>query len=72
LTQIAPGQTATYAQIAAAVGQPGAARAVGAACAANPVALAIPCHRVVPAAGGSGGYRWGAARKRALLDAESA
>jgi AraC family transcriptional regulator of adaptative response/methylated-DNA-[protein]-cysteine methyltransferase len=72
LTQIPPGQTATYAQVAAAIGRPGAARAVAAACAANPAALAIPCHRVVPAAGGSGGYRWGAARKQALLDGESA
>ena len=72
LTKLAPGETATYAQIAAAIGRPGAARAVASACAANPAALAIPCHRVVPAAGGSGGYRWGAARKRALLEAESA
>lgn len=72
LTQLAPGETATYAQIAESIGRPGAARAVASACAANPAALAIPCHRVVPAGGGSGGYRWGAARKRALLDAESA
>jgi AraC family transcriptional regulator of adaptative response/methylated-DNA-[protein]-cysteine methyltransferase len=71
LTQIPPGHTATYAQVATAIGRPGAARAVASACAANPAALAIPCHRVVPAAGGSGGYRWGAARKRSLLDAES-
>lgn len=72
LTQLAPGETATYAQIAAAIGRPKAARAVASACAKNPAALVIPCHRVVPASGGSGGYRWGAARKRALLDAESA
>lgn len=72
LTQIAPGRTATYAEIAAAIGEPRAVRAVAAACAANPAALAIPCHRVVPKRGDSGGYRWGAARKRALLDAESA
>jgi len=72
LTQLAPGQTATYAQIAAAIGRPSATRAVASACAANPAALAIPCHRVVPARGGSGGYRWGSARKRKLLDAESA
>jgi AraC family transcriptional regulator of adaptative response/methylated-DNA-[protein]-cysteine methyltransferase len=71
LTQLGPGQTATYGQIADAIGRPGAARAVATACAANPVALGIPCHRVVPAGGGSGGYRWGTARKRALLDAES-
>jgi AraC family transcriptional regulator of adaptative response/methylated-DNA-[protein]-cysteine methyltransferase len=72
LTQLAPGETATYGRIAETIGCPGAARAVASACAANPAALAIPCHRVVPASGGSGGYRWGAARKRALLDAESA
>ncbi len=71
LVAIPPGSTATYAQIATTIDQPRAARAVAAACAANPAALAIPCHRVVPARGGSGGYRWGAGRKRALLDAES-
>ena len=71
LIAIPPGQTATYTQIAATIGQPTAARAVAAACAANPVALAVPCHRVVPASGGSGGYRWGPERKRALLAAES-
>ena len=48
----------------------GDAPAVARACATNPVALAIPCHRVVPAAGGEGGYRWGTARKRALLRQE--
>lgn len=72
LSQIPPGQTATYGEIARAIGQPSAARAVAAACAANPAALAIPCHRVVPASGGTGGYRWGAQRKRALLAGESA
>jgi AraC family transcriptional regulator of adaptative response/methylated-DNA-[protein]-cysteine methyltransferase len=72
LISIAPGRTATYAEVAAAIGEPRAVRAVASACAANPAALAIPCHRVVPKSGGSGGYRWGAARKRALLDAESA
>jgi AraC family transcriptional regulator of adaptative response/methylated-DNA-[protein]-cysteine methyltransferase len=71
LTELGPGQTATYAQIARAIGRPGAARAVGSACAANPVALAIPCHRVVPAGGGTGGYRWGAERKRRLLAGEA-
>jgi AraC family transcriptional regulator, regulatory protein of adaptative response / methylated-DNA-[protein]-cysteine methyltransferase len=64
------GETRSYGEIAAAVGRPRAARAVARACAANPVALAIPCHRVVPAAGGNGGYRWGAARKKALLARE--
>jgi AraC family transcriptional regulator of adaptative response/methylated-DNA-[protein]-cysteine methyltransferase len=71
LAAIPYGETRTYAAVAAAIGRPGASRAVARACAANPVALAIPCHRVVPAAGGSGGYRWGAARKRALLEHES-
>ena len=52
------------------IGQPRAVRAVARACATNPVALAIPCHRVVPAAGGEGGYRWGVGRKKALLRRE--
>lgn len=81
LRDIPPGRTATYAEIAARIGRPGAARAVARACAANPVAIAVPCHRVVPkargpnaspAAGGTGGWRWGAARKRALLAQEGA
>jgi len=64
------GETRTYGDVAAAIGRPHASRAVARACATNPVALAIPCHRVVNAAGGGGGYRWGAARKRALLASE--
>lgn len=72
LSAIPPGSTATYAEIAARIGRPGAARAVARACAANPVAIAVPCHRVVPATGGTGGWRWGAARKRALLALEGA
>jgi AraC family transcriptional regulator, regulatory protein of adaptative response / methylated-DNA-[protein]-cysteine methyltransferase len=72
LAAIPYGSTRSYGDVAAAIGRPGAARAVARACAANPVALAIPCHRVVPAAGGAGGYRWGASRKRALLAAEAA
>jgi AraC family transcriptional regulator, regulatory protein of adaptative response / methylated-DNA-[protein]-cysteine methyltransferase len=72
LTAIPYGETRTYGDIAAAIGRPSAVRAVARACATNPVALAIPCHRVVPAAGGTGGYRWGAQRKRALIDAERA
>ena len=64
------GETRTYAEIANAVGRPAAARAVARACATNPVAIAVPCHRVVPAAGGGGGYRWGAERKRSLLERE--
>jgi AraC family transcriptional regulator of adaptative response/methylated-DNA-[protein]-cysteine methyltransferase len=70
LAAIPYGETRSYAEVAASIGRPTAARAVARACAANPVALAIPCHRVVPSAGGPGGYRWGTARKRALLAAE--
>ncbi len=71
LRAIPAGQTRRYADVAHAVGQPRAARAIGRACAANPVALLVPCHRVVPASGGTGGYRWGNGRKRALLRAEA-
>jgi len=67
---IPEGATATYSEIADRIGSPRAARAVARACATNPAALAIPCHRVVLAAGGPGGYRYGASRKRALLAAE--
>jgi AraC family transcriptional regulator of adaptative response/methylated-DNA-[protein]-cysteine methyltransferase len=70
LAAIPFGQTRTYSEVAAAIGRPGAARAVARACASNRVALGIPCHRVVPAAGGVGGYRWGIERKRALLARE--
>jgi AraC family transcriptional regulator of adaptative response/methylated-DNA-[protein]-cysteine methyltransferase len=70
LAAIPSGETRSYSAVASAIGRPGAARAVARACATNPVALAIPCHRVVPSAGGVGGYRWGASRKRALLAAE--
>ena len=63
LMSIPPGETRTYAQVARAVGRPRAVRAVAGACAANPVALVIPCHRVVPSAGRHGGYRWGAQRQ---------
>jgi O-6-methylguanine DNA methyltransferase len=70
LTSIPRGQTRSYAEVAHAIGRPGAARAVARACASNPVALAIPCHRVVPSAGGVGGYRWGSERKAALLEKE--
>ena len=71
LRTIPRGETRTYAQVAASIGQPGSARAVARACATNPVALTVPCHRVVPAAGGVGGYRWGASRKQALLAREA-
>ena len=64
------GSTATYGEIARALGQPTAARAVARACATNPVAVAIPCHRVVREDGDLGGYRWGLGRKKALLELE--
>jgi AraC family transcriptional regulator of adaptative response/methylated-DNA-[protein]-cysteine methyltransferase len=63
-------ETRSYAQIARQLGRPTASRAVARACAANPVALAIPCHRVVRGDGSPGGYRWGIERKRALLAKE--
>ncbi|TJZ73015.1 methylated-DNA--[protein]-cysteine S-methyltransferase [Chitiniphilus eburneus] len=72
LREIPPGQTASYGEIARRIGAPTAARAVAAACAANPLAVVIPCHRVVRGDGGLSGYRWGAARKRALLAREAA
>lgn len=64
------GTTQSYAQVAKAIGQPTAARAVARACASNRIAVAIPCHRVVREDGASSGYRWGAERKRTLLDLE--
>jgi AraC family transcriptional regulator of adaptative response/methylated-DNA-[protein]-cysteine methyltransferase len=70
LAAIPYGETRTYGEVAQSIGRPRAVRAVARACATNPVALAIPCHRVVPAAGGTGGYRWGASRKRAILARE--
>jgi AraC family transcriptional regulator of adaptative response/methylated-DNA-[protein]-cysteine methyltransferase len=70
LARIPYGETRTYAEIAHAIGRPSAVRAVARACASNPVALAIPCHRVVSASGKSGGYRWGAGRKKELLRRE--
>jgi AraC family transcriptional regulator of adaptative response/methylated-DNA-[protein]-cysteine methyltransferase len=71
LREIPYGTTATYSEIARTIGAPGSARAVARACAANPVALAIPCHRVVRNDGTTSGYRWGPERKRALLQRES-
>ena len=70
LAAIPRGETRSYAEVASAIGRPRAVRAVARACAENPVALAIPCHRVVPSAGGVGGYRWGAERKKSLLARE--
>jgi AraC family transcriptional regulator, regulatory protein of adaptative response / methylated-DNA-[protein]-cysteine methyltransferase len=72
LRAIPPGRTATYAEIAQSVGRPTAARAVAQACAANPLAVAIPCHRVVRTDGDVSGYRWGVERKRELLKREAA
>jgi AraC family transcriptional regulator, regulatory protein of adaptative response / methylated-DNA-[protein]-cysteine methyltransferase len=70
LRAIPSGSTASYAEVARSVGHPKAVRAVARACATNPVALAVPCHRVVHADGSLSGYRWGPERKRALLAAE--
>ncbi len=71
LRQIPAGTTASYTEIAARIGAPKSVRAVAGACAANPLAVAIPCHRVVRYDGGLSGYRWGVERKRALLDREA-
>lgn len=71
LRAVPAGETVAYAELARRVGAPKAARAVAQACAANPLAVAIPCHRVVRGDGGISGYRWGVARKRALLERES-
>lgn len=70
LRQIPPGSAASYAEIAQRIGAPTASRAVALACAANPLAVAIPCHRVVRSDGALSGYRWGVERKRALLTRE--
>jgi AraC family transcriptional regulator of adaptative response/methylated-DNA-[protein]-cysteine methyltransferase len=70
LRTIPAGATTTYGAIARALGQPGATRAVGTACGRNPVAVAIPCHRVLRGDGALGGYYWGLERKRALLASE--
>ncbi|MPZ56208.1 MAG: methylated-DNA--[protein]-cysteine S-methyltransferase [Rhizobiales bacterium] len=70
LRLIAPGSTASYAEIAARIGRPKAVRAVARACASNTIAVAIPCHRVVRSDAAVSGYRWGVRRKRALLARE--
>lgn len=72
LQRIPAGETRSYAGVAAAIGRPAAVRAVAGACAANRLAVVIPCHRVIRGDGGLGGYRWGVARKRALLEREAA
>lgn len=70
LQQIPAGRTLTYGELARQVDLPGGARAVAQACGANPAAVVVPCHRVVAADGGLGGYRWGVERKRVLLEGE--
>ena len=71
LRRIPRGETRTYGEVASSLGVEKGARAVGRACASNPVALAIPCHRAVAKGGELGGYRWGIARKRSLLEREA-
>lgn len=71
LRRIPPGQTLSYTELAKAIGMPRAVRAVASACAANPLAVAIPCHRVVRSDGKLAGYRWKIERKRLLLEAEA-
>jgi AraC family transcriptional regulator of adaptative response/methylated-DNA-[protein]-cysteine methyltransferase len=70
LRRIPAGRTRSYSDVAQAIGRPTAVRAVANACAENPVALEVPCHRVVPKSGGTGRYRWGNERKRLLLERE--
>lgn len=72
LREIPPGATVSYGTLARRLGMPRSARAVAAACAANVLAVAVPCHRVVAGNGALSGYRWGVARKRALLQREAA
>ncbi len=72
LRDIPTGRTVSYADVAERIGAAGSARAVARACAANPIAVVIPCHRVLRGDGGLGGYRWGLEAKRALLAAEAA
>jgi AraC family transcriptional regulator of adaptative response/methylated-DNA-[protein]-cysteine methyltransferase len=71
LRKVQPGKTASYTDIATRIGSPKAVRAVAQACAANALAVAIPCHRVVRNDGALAGYRWGIERKRALLQREA-
>lgn len=71
LRRIPAGSTASYAEVARRIDAPRSFRAVAQACGANPIALAIPCHRVVRNDGALSGYRWGVARKRALLEREA-
>ena len=70
LQEIPRGETRSYSDLATALGKPSAVRAVAGACAVNPIAVAVPCHRVVGKDGSLTGFRWGTERKRKLLDAE--
>jgi AraC family transcriptional regulator of adaptative response/methylated-DNA-[protein]-cysteine methyltransferase len=72
LRRIPRGETRSYAEVASSIGRPKAVRAVANACASNPVALVVPCHRVVQKNGSLAGYRWGVKRKAALLKKEAA
>jgi AraC family transcriptional regulator of adaptative response/methylated-DNA-[protein]-cysteine methyltransferase len=72
LQSIPYGEVQSYSEVAAAIGSPNGARAVAGACASNPAAVVIPCHRVIRGTGELGGYRWGLERKRALIDRERA
>lgn len=71
MRRIPPGETRSYHQLAKMAGYPGASRAVGTACARNPVSLLIPCHRVIRSDGSIGNYAWGVERKATLLRVES-
>jgi len=71
LCQIPAGTTASYSEVAAAIGAPQSVRAVASACAANTIAVAIPCHRALRTDGSLSGYRWGVERKRQLLQREA-
>ena len=70
IREIPPGQVSTYSQIASRIGKPRAVRAVASACGANPIAIIVPCHRVVRGDGQASGYAWGVERKDALLEME--
>lgn len=70
LARVPPGETVSYAALAVRAGKPGAARAAGTACGANPIAVLVPCHRAVRADGSMGGYAWGLDRKAELLARE--
>lgn len=70
LTEVRRGETVSYRELAMRLGKPSATRAVAGACAANPVAVLVPCHRVLRSDGGISGYRWGVERKRQLIELE--